>query len=280
MNSLLKKKIIFGTASLNLKYGIHFDKNSTNPNKLLEEVYNENIRAFDTAIDYNNDKIIGGFLKKINFNAKIFTKLDIKTNLDNLISSINKHIDNLGIVPNYFLLRSSKKINKDLVYKIFNYFSSNYPNIKVGASIYEKKDFLFFKSLNFNIFQFPYNIFNNEYYRKTKNDLFIARSIFLQGLLTVNKKIILKEKKIHTYINNFKKEYFLFLQNKNISASDACINHIVYNRDLDNIIVSTNNIDQLNNILNFNRINKKTIKEISKFVSKYENKMLDPRNWY
>lgn len=279
MNSLLKKKIIFGTASLNLKYGIHFDKNSTNPNKLLEEVYNENIRSFDTAIDYKNDKILGSFLKNINFNAKIFTKLDIKANLENLISSINKHIDNLGMVPNYFLIRSNKTINKDLVYKIFHYLLSNYPNMKVGASIYEKKEFIFFKSLNFEIFQFPFNIFNNEYYQKTKNDLFIARSIFLQGLLTINKKIFLKEKKLHTYLNNFKKEYFLFLQNKNISPSDVCINYVISNKDLDNIIISTNNIDQLNNIIHFSPLNKKTIKEVSNFVSMYENKMLDPRNW-
>lgn len=279
MNNLLKQKIIFGTASLNLKYGIYYDRHATEATFLLDEIYNQQIMSFDTAIEYKNDKILGSFLKKINYKATIYSKTDINLEFKELTSLISRHFDNLGMVPHYFLLRSNDKIDINLFHKIIEYFHNNYPNIKLGASIYEKEDFLLFKNLMFKIFQFPYNIFNNQIFNKKKNDIFIARSIFLQGLLIVNKKIILKKKNTADYLNNFIKEYFLFIKKNNVSPIDVCLNYVMLNKQLNNIIVSANNIQQLEKIINFKPLDMDIINHVSHFLSNYNNQILDPRNW-
>ena len=64
MNKSLKQKIILEQLQLNLKYGIYHDRHATEASFLLDEVYNQQITAFDTAMEYKNDKILGCFLKK------------------------------------------------------------------------------------------------------------------------------------------------------------------------------------------------------------------------
>ena len=51
------------------------------------------------------------------------------------------------------------------------------------------------------------------------------------------------------------------------------------NKQLNNIIVSANNIQQLEKIINFKPLDIDTINTVSCFLSKYDNQMLDPRNW-
>ena len=117
------------------------------------------------------------FFKKINYEAVIYTKANINMEFKEFTSLVNRHFDNLGMIPHY-LIRSSDKIDINLSHKIIEYFHNDYPTL-ILVLLFMKKDFLLFENLNLKIFQFPYNIFNNHNFHK-KNNIFIARSIFLQ----------------------------------------------------------------------------------------------------
>ena len=276
---MLEKKIIFGTASLNLEYGINSRKERTNSDTLLELIFNNNIHYFDTALEYNNDKLIGEFLKKFNFKAKIYTKGNIFGEFDSFVKSFEIHIKNLGKIPEYFLIRSHNSLKKNNVYKTLRYFSENFPNMIIGASIYDQKDYSFFNEFDISIIQYPHNLINEFNLIKKKNATFIVRSIFLQGLLTINNNISLNNKKLNKYLNDFNNDYFLFLKEKNINPIDLCMSNMILNKSIDKFIISTNNISQFKEIIEFKTLNKDLIDEVKLFLFNYEKKFFDPRLW-
>ena len=116
-----KQKLIFVTASINQKYGIFYKKN--NKLKILEKVIDNGIKSFDTAIDYNNDKILSKIFKYIDSKTIIYTKFNLNDFDQKIIDKIEKHVENLGVIPKYFLFREFKKIRFE---KVVDFISNNY----------------------------------------------------------------------------------------------------------------------------------------------------------
>ena len=282
--SKLKKRIILGSANFTQKYGANQIKiKSRDIKNILKLAKNNNINKIDTAEDYLKDKkIFKNISKTFKFSSKIL--LDIKwTSLEFCQMRLEKHLNKLNnkkiqtlLIHNEKILfsKNGKKIFKNLEnLKKKKYFQ------KIGLSIYST-DCLDYIVSNFdiNVVQCPYNILDKRiltsgWFDKLKNKKIEThiRSIFLQGLL-VNQSVYKKQyfKKWQNKLSN----WFVWLENNNISPIDYCLSDIMYN-DFDNIIIGINSFDNLKEIINFKKI------DVKKLLNLKINdlKLIDPRRW-
>ena len=280
----LKRRIILGSANFTQKYGANQIKiKSRDIKNILKLAKNNNINKIDTAEDYLKDKkIFKNISKTFKFSSKIL--LDIKwTSLEFCQMRLEKHLNNLNnkkiqtlLIHNEKILfsKNGKKIFKNLEnLKKKKYFQ------KIGLSIYST-DCLDYIVSNFdiNVVQCPYNILDKRiltsgWFDKLKNKKIEThiRSIFLQGLL-VNQSVYKKQyfKKWQNKLSN----WFVWLENNNISPVDYCLSDVMYN-DFDNIIIGINSFDNLKEIINFKKI------DVKKLLNLKINdlKLIDPRRW-
>lgn len=270
-----KQKLIFGTASINKKYGIFYKNNDKF--KILEKIIDNDIRSFDTAIDYDNDKILSQIIKNTKPEPIIYTKFNLNDYSQDTIDKIEKHIENLGVIPKYFLFRElKKKINFD---KIVNFINRNYKNSSLGVSIYEKDDLRFFEDFKLDIIQQPYNLLNPLIIKKNKNEKIIARSIFLQGLLLSKSNFTIKNKIALSEINKFRSDYHSFIKENNLNPLNINLSFCFDNKKIDKFIFSVMNEEELNEIINFKYCQFSKYKKIYSIIKKFERKHFDPRKW-
>jgi len=127
---------------------------------------------------------------------------------------------------------------------------------KVGFSIYDpiELDKLYFQ-FKPDVVQFPYNVLDrrietSKWLRRLRNDKVEthARSVFLQGLLLMNKNNRPKK------FSQWEDIWLLwdnFLSKKNITAMHACIGFVLLNKNIDKIVVGVDSKNQLQEILDF-----------------------------
>ena len=252
------EKIALGTAQLQGPYGIIDNDIVLNINefeKTIKLAKENNIFTIDTAQGYGDAeknlgntnlidfKIITKFnlgLNKVDIEREIFDQ--VKTSLKNL--KLNKlyavliHNPEIMLNPKFQQAAGILKKLQDQ-----GYFS------KIGYSVYSPDEaercLQFFKP---DIIQFPYNILDRRFeisgwitrFKKEKIECH-SRSIFLQGLLLANKNKI--NKKFSRW-NNIFEEWNLWLKKNKISATQAAVNFVFSNLELDNIIVGVKNSDQ------------------------------------
>lgn len=282
--SQLKKKIVIGSANFTQKYGADTIKiKSLEIKKILNLAKKNNIYTIDTAESYLKDKkIFKNINKKFKFSSKISP--DYKwTSLELCQKKLDGHFNNLNTDKiETLLLHDSGILFTKNGTKIFNnledlkkkkYFQ------KIGLSVYDT-NCLDYMTSNFDldVVQCPYNILDKRilttgWFDKLKN-LGIEthiRSVFLQGLL-VNKSVYKKK-----YFKKWQKkisEWFMFLENNQISPIDYCLSDLLYN-DFDKIIIGFNNVYSFKEIINFRKINKHKL-----FYLKINDlELIDPRKW-
>jgi aryl-alcohol dehydrogenase-like predicted oxidoreductase len=119
-----KSKLALGTAQLNTSYDITNStyKNTDQVYKFLDHAYKKKIRIFDTATSYNNHKLLGNFIKNLNFFINLTTKFPIKR---------------LG-----FSVYNKKDIKKIIELK----FDKNYFAYQLPANFFNRE----FENFNFN----------------------------------------------------------------------------------------------------------------------------------
>lgn len=283
------KKFVLGTAQFGDKpYGIS-TYNSIEKKKILKILnfaWKAGISIFDTAESYKCYDILKIFIKKkkINDRIKIITKVPSikKKNFQkHLIITINKALKHLNIKNLHCLLFHDENDiitvikNKKKLFKILKKFKIK----NFGFSLYSKKKMILatnnFKSISV---QFPYNILNNNLTNiKKRKNIFYARSIFLQGLLT-EKKIKLK----NNTLLKAHKNYNQFLLKKNYSGFKLALNYVFNNKNINYFVIGVQNLEQLKKILNCN-IDK--VNHSHNIVYNYTKKIFknlntDPRYWH
>lgn len=284
---LMKIKQVIGTAHFGLKnYGVanFYQKKNFQIINILEKAYESGIKYFDTAPEYNSEKILGEFCKmnKLQKKIKIITKIPnliaSKNYRDQALRSIEKSMKSLN-VENIFCILMHNQFDINRIVNDENFFlkiRKEFNIKKFGFSVYDlnvtKKILNIFPNASL---QFPYNIVNNDFKGLNKNkNLFFGRSIFLQGFL-INEKI----KKMKKNLLESHKEYFDYVKNKKINPLELCLDYSYANKNLDFIVYGVNNVDQLKKITNYNprkKINANIIKKINSFFKKDK---LDPRSW-
>ena len=164
------KKICIGSANFNLKYGYKDKKLDTKAvNKIINYSWNRGITNIDTAMSYNNvHKILGNFeSKKFNFITKLsFPSKKITSIKDWCIEEVIKSKKILKTKCIYGLLIHDSKIfeNKKKAKDIFealDFLKKKKIIYKTGLSIYDPLELdKYFNEYNFQIIQFPFNIFD------------------------------------------------------------------------------------------------------------------------
>ena len=277
-----KKRLVIGSANFSQIYGtfpIRVKKNEIE--KILNFSLKNNIDTIDTAEAYLEKNKIFQNNKKF----KLLTKITPDTNwtslefcqkkIDNHLKNLNKNkVDVIFFHDIKILLKKDGiKIFKNLELLKKKYFN------KIGFSIYDTNNLEYLsENYNFDVIQCPYNILDKRIINsgwfdklKYKDKEIYVRSIFLQGIL-VNESIY--QKKYFKKWQNLFSYWFKYLEKNNISAIEYCFSDII-NYGFDKIIVGINSMENLKEILNFKKIEKKKIKnfEINDL------KLIDPRNW-
>ena len=264
-----RKKIILGTASFDKNYGINksifFKKDEKN--SLLKKCVQNKILYIDCSENYNSAMSYfyqnKGILKKFKVIYKINIKNCSQASEKKLYIKIDNVLKKLKIKNFYcVMLHNGEVLKKKIGPKIHN-FLLNLKKIKktnkIGISTYDiNATRSIINKFKFDILQFPYNLFDQRIKTKfflsflNKNKIEIhLRSIFLQGLFTLD------QKKIPKYFDKWKKnirEVKIISKKYNISIIDLCINHALkLNYKDKKIIIGVKNLHQLNEIINLKK---------------------------
>jgi len=255
--------------------------------EILETAWNKNIRIFDTAPNYNSEKIIGDFVKTHGLEKEIIilTKIPpipILSDWEEYIKdSINNSILKLkceAIDVLFFHNAEDSKIlfqYPDRFIEILDQFPIN----KVGVSVYEKSEIDYFNNFNsFDIaFQFPFNILDQRFTNNSiKKGNRYARSIFLQGIITSNKKLNISIpyglKKLHKTVHKYFQEH-------NIKSLEYALQYIANSNQIDYYLFGVENKKQLEEIMNININNYYPDSEFENLIQTLDKTWLDPRKW-
>ena len=284
-----------GTAQFGLKYGLNNEKkiSLSEIRKIIE--YTVNQKAFgylDTATAYgNSENIIGNVLKK-NHSFKIITKSDfIKEDIINtkVIEKFKKNfflsLKKLKQKKIYSVLIHNSadlfKKNSELLYRELKKLKKKNLIQKIGVSVYNKKEIdMILSYYDFDIFQLPCNILDQRLiHNNTLEKLFSkkiemhARSVFLQGLLLMEKK------KLPIYFKEINKKIIKLndqLVKYDITPLQAALSFVANLNKFKTLIVGFNNFTHIKEIANCEFL-KLPFKTDDLFCN--DEKFIDPRFW-
>ena len=287
------QRLILGSANFgNTNYGItnNSNLNFTSIKNILNFIKKKGIKKIDTAINYGNaQKNIG---KVNNGYFKITSKLPrIPNNLSNIENWIEKKISltldelNTNCLEGLLFHDSAQLFEKngEKIFSIISKIKKEKKIKKIGFSIYSPLELKkISQNYDFDIIQIPLNIFDQRFLNKDlikqmkkKKCEIQARSIFLQGLLLVNTNKLpinfLKWKYSFDKWNNW-------LINNNIDNITAALKFVLQIKEIDNIIISCQNVDQLKKILKIEDHNVNKVLFPSS-LSNFDEKLINPQYW-
>jgi len=256
--------------------------------KILDLADKHNISLIDTAINYgDSEKNLGEYeLEKFNVVSKI---PEIPKNLNNvekwITNQLKESILKLGVKSLYAVLLHRANQLFDYDGKIIAYLEKLKNDglvKKIGVSIYAPEELeSILANFSIDIVQAPMNLID----RRLKNSGYLnllkkkkievhIRSIFLQGLLLMNKDSLpLKFKKW----KNLSEDWYYWLdENPKLSALDICINYIKSIHEIDKIIVGVDSSNQLEEVLKAYSL---TEQVDFPEISCNDEQLLNPSNW-
>ncbi len=259
------KNIILGSAKFGHSYGSFNNNKKINLeelNAIIKIAKKHGINFIDTSQDYKkSENVIGNLnIKNFNFITKIpklsntnhkpkdFIKLAFEKSLQKLKTNklyglLFRSPSCLIREPYFSFWNEAKKLKEKKLVK------------KVGITIYNPEELdIVYEKLKPDIVQFPYNVFDQRL-KKTgwidslydnKVELH-ARSIFLQGLLLIEKSR-LPDKFSDFYLDW--NDYHAWLKKTNISALEACLNFVMAEKKISKIVIGVDTSQQLLEIIN------------------------------
>lgn len=282
--------IILGTANLSNDYGLIREKtDSVNFYKeLLNSAIGMGISRFDTAIGYGNSEVTLGQTIGRGTNIKVDTKINPIdcSRQEEILDQIRESLKRLQIpqIETLYIHNANifKTENIDLIQSALLEAKALGLVRNIGISIYDE-DELHLALSNFQIMnsiQVPENICDRRLINNKKiselaeNGIEInVRSIFLQGLLTMSSEDL---------PNSFKKAYESILSLEKysrlngISRVDICMAYAKSIKWASNIVIGTNSIQQLKQVIESNE--KLTINWQEEII-KLPVELVDPRKW-
>lgn len=285
------KRICIGSANFGSNYGYKNLKiNKKEILKIFKFLKKKKINYIDTAINYkNSEKVIG----KYNRNFQIITKIPYVPKLEKnpkkwIEKRISESLKNLkskklyGVLFHHPPYKYSKK-DFFLIIKYLEQLRKKKIIKKIGISVYTLEELKkCYKIYNFQIVQFPFNIFDNRIVKsrfilslKKDNVELHARSIFLQGLLLEDSKYFEKKFKTH------KKKIILFekwLKKNNLNKLQACLKFAFKSKIIDKFVIGISKYDQITEII---RILKKkiTLDSLPNELTNISPNLLNPKSW-
>lgn len=282
-------KIIIGSAQFGLLYGINNQSGAKVPYdevyKILHYAYDKGINMIDTSYAYGDSELVLG-------NVMDNSLSDI-----NIISKYSKSRMSVNDTFNDTLKRLKRQNLYGYLVHHFDYYiqnSSIFDDIKclkeegkvqkIGFSLYKVEElyYLLDRNIDFDIVQFPYNIFDRSFellldeIKKHHIEIHV-RSVFLQGLFFKDLTSLPEKLKslkpqlemLHSYCNQ-----------KEISVEELALNYIIQNKNVDYVLVGLDTQKQLEH--NISILNKEISQQDIDFIQSLvfpNQEFLNPVNW-
>lgn len=287
-------KLSLGTVQFGLDYGIA--NTSAKPSKesvfeIIKYVTDNGINCFDTAQDYgDSEKVLGGTLPR---DKNLFVVSKCKSDLfrKDAQAAILKSLQNLNLDSLYALLLHDSKILHDWQDSDSLIIDSLIKESKIkhfGVSIYTSNEFdLAVENDKIDIIQIPFNMFDQRAIKenwftraKEKNKLLSIRSIYLQGLLLMDKDKV--PHRLQSAIKHLDLLSF-FAQKLNMTKSELALSFVDTLAQDSLILFGCDNIDQAKeNIENYNKLKKLDADIITQIISSFKNieeEIYNPIRW-
>ena len=287
-------RLSLGTVQFGLDYGVANDSGKPTEDSVKEIInylYYNGINCLDTAQEYgNSEEVIGNstqYLKDIFVVSKVKSG-DFESSVE---EKVLKSLNNLKIKSLYALLLHDSSLlynwKKEYAKTIDKLVDSN--KIKYfGVSIYTSEEFnLAMENEKIKVIQVPFNIFDQRAIlekwferAKEKNKLLFVRSIFLQGLLLMDKKNIpINLKTSLKYIDKFEE----FCKKLNMTKNELSLSFVSSVAKDSLLLFGCDNLEQAQQNLNvFNKLkvlDNSIIKEISKEFESIDETIYNPSKW-
>lgn len=283
------EKICLGTAQFGSSYGLT-NKNESLSVKEIREILNlanqNGIGFLDTAPTYGNAEIKLGKSELSSWN--IITKVSAVNTIsrgDNIIKSVEGSLSRLKVDKLYAVLVHNPKL---IFESEFSYLLNQLNELKrrglvrkIGVSVYNsyEVDFLL-DNHQIDVVQIPFNIIDGRMLingtldkLKSKNIEVHARSIYLQGLLLMDKKDQMSQ--FGKWNSHWNLLHSFCSENK-LSRLEVCLRYVLNNPKIDRVIVGVDNYIQLKQII-LAATGSEVIVPYELFS--FDDKLCNPSNW-
>jgi aryl-alcohol dehydrogenase-like predicted oxidoreductase len=285
-------QLALGTVQFGIDYGIANIKgkvNSSAISTILQKACENGVDTLDTAMSYGESEKHLGIANVKDWS--IVTKLPkIPGECNNInswiLSQVDKSLSRLKVKRiSALLLHQADQLLEPYGLEIWETLKDlEQKNIvgKIGFSAYDCNQLdRLWDSFQPNIIQIPYNLLDQRFmtsgWMKKMNDAEVeihVRSIFLQGLLLMNKSD--RPEKFNHW-NNLWEVLDEWLLENNITALDAAISFVMDNPYIHKIIVGVDNLQQLEEILT-SFSHKKNINP-PKSLNTSDVRLINPSQW-
>lgn len=285
-------KLALGTVAFGLDYGISNSSGKTpqaEVSRILEYAYHQGIDTLDTAAAYgNSEDVLGTFpgIKKFKIITKAFSTNAQFLNHVDLTSQFERSLERMGVESIYALLlhRPDDLLRsplRDEIARTLGDLKKQGLVKKVGVSAYSPTELLeITKSFSIDLVQIPGNILDQRFWisgcvtelRKLGIEIHV-RSSFLQGLLLMNPNSLPETQiRAQQWVEKIQTEAKL----QGTSALKICLSYMK-SIDLDKIVVGTNNLIQLQEIIEA-YLTAPIMKNAAQFYCNDEN-IVNPAKW-
>lgn len=281
-------KIVLGTVQFGINYGINNTSGQVKPDevaRILNKAAENGVLTLDTSSAYGtSEQVLGDTLRLTGLQFNIVSKYpkgDIgvkktfqeslrKLGVKHLYGYLVHHFDFYQEHPDIF--DEIKALKEDGKIK------------KAGFSLYntQQLQYLLDSNVNFDIIQFPYNIFDRQFepYMPVLTEMGVeihTRSAFLQGLFFKNTDSLPEKLKP---LKNYLDILHQFCQQESISVEEISLGYVLANPNVSGALIGVDNHHQLESNLKIIaiRLASKNINFI-KSIEIQEKDLLNPVNW-
>ena len=285
-------RLAIGTAQYGMNYGLANKTGKISDFemcRILNIAKENNILTIDTAKSYGNceQKLGSQDVDEFMVMTKVSNLTQSKNNintfvLEELKDSLEKL--NLNNLDTLLLHRSFDLLDhkKNEVYEALLFCKEAGLIKKIGISADNVSDVeKIINIFDIDVVQFPLNIFNRELIDsgllkvlKNKKIEVHARSIFLQGLLLMEKK------DLNPYFNNWStlfERWEDWNKTNHFTKLQACLKYVFGFKEIDKYIIGIDSLDHLQEIIN--TLNSKNFKKVPIALSSKEQALINPSKW-
>ena len=287
-------KLSLGTVQFGLDYGI---ANSTGQpdihdvKEIIDYVLENGINCFDTASAYgNSEEVLGKVLNKEK-TSYIISKLSSDGFIYDLEGNVEQSLQRLQCKTLYGLLLHDSKLLPDWNTGFDNTVAALLASNKVkrfGISIYTESDFnKALENTSITIIQIPFNIFDQRAIKhnwlqraKEKNKLLFIRSVYLQGLLLMDKNSLPANLQDARWYLDILKHYCERLCTSTTALALSFVNSVAQDSLIlfgcDNLLQAQQNINIFNGL---NKLSDTIISNIHEDFKSVSENIFNPTKW-
>jgi len=284
-------KLALGTVQFGLPYGVSNQIGQVKPSevsKILNLAVSKGINTLDTAIAYGSSETVLGEHNLEGFD--IITKLPfIPEDVSDITGWVEEQminsLDRLNTPKvNAVLLHRPEQLISEIgveIYAALTSLKSRGLTERIGISIYSPDEFLnLSRDFRFDLIQAPFNVLDTRLQDAGAFDVLESqdtqlhvRSIFLQGLLLMDKKQ--RPNKFNHWSRLWTK-WEEWLNENNLTPLEACIRHALSIPQIEKVVVGVDSANQLQEIVT---AADGSLPIIPSDISCRDEKLLSPHLW-